>query len=162
MTTHGAGVKHRLLAILAADVAGYSRLVAVDDVGALQALDAAREVFRHHVATHDGRVIDTAADSVLAVFDTATGAGSASLAIQQALTAQAAEVPAPQRMLFRIGIHLGDVLEKDDGAVYSDGVNIAARLQARPNWVASRYRRRCARRYSTASAQPSTTSASRR
>jgi adenylate cyclase len=124
------GVKHRLLAILAADVAGYSRLVAADDVGAVQALDAAREVFRHHVAAHEGRVIDMAGDSVLAVFDTATGAVSAALAIQQALTARAAEMPAPRRMLFRIGIHLGDVLEKSDGTIYGDGVNIAARLQA--------------------------------
>ena len=56
MATQGGGVKHRLLAILAADVAGYSRLVAADDVGALQALDAAREVFRQHVAANDGRV----------------------------------------------------------------------------------------------------------
>ena len=130
MATQGAGVRHRLLAILAADVAGYSLLVTSDDVGTLQALDAAREVFRQHVAAHDGRVIDTAGDSVLAVFDTATGAVSAALAIQQALTSRAAEMPEPQRMFFRIGIHLGDVLEKADGTVYGDGVNIAGRLQA--------------------------------
>jgi class 3 adenylate cyclase len=87
MVAQGVGIK--LLAILAADAAGYSRLVAADDVGALQALDVAREVFHTHVAAHDGRVVYMAGDSVLAVFDTATGAVSAALAIRQALTERA-------------------------------------------------------------------------
>ena len=70
-----------------------------------------------------------AGDSVLAVFDTATGAVSASLAIQAQLAAHSSEVPGDSQLQFRIGVHLGDVIEKADGTVYGDGVNIAARLQ---------------------------------
>jgi TolB-like protein len=102
----------------------------VDDVATLAALDTARDIFRSNIESHDGRVIDMAGDSVLAVFDTAIGAVSASLSIQECLTAQAEGVTEHLRMQFRIGIHLGDVLEKADGTVYGDGVNIAARLQA--------------------------------
>ena len=76
-----------------------------------------------------GRVIDMAGDSVLAVFDTAVGAASTALEVQQALEAFAPELPEDRRMRFRIGVHLGDVIQKTDGSVYGDGVNIAARLQ---------------------------------
>ena len=123
------GVRHRLLAILAADAAGYSRLMSGDDLATLRSLDAAREVFRTHIEAHEGRVIDMAGDSVLASFETVSGAVNASHAIQEILTAQGEEVPEAKRLQFRIGIHLGDVLEKADGTVYGDGVNIAARLQ---------------------------------
>ena len=123
-------VRHRLLAILAADAAGYSRLMAGDDVATLRALDAAREVFRTHIEAHEGRVIDMAGDSVLASFETVGGAVNASREIQEILTDQSEELPESKRLQFRIGIHLGDVLEKSDGTVYGDGVNIAARLQA--------------------------------
>ena len=123
-------VRHRLLAILAADAAGYSRLMAGDDVATLRALDAAREVFRTHIEAHEGRVIDMAGDSVLASFETVSGAVNASRAIQEILTDQGEELPEAKQLQFRIGIHLGDVLEKSDGTVYGDGVNIAARLQA--------------------------------
>ena len=122
-------IKQRLAAILAADAAGYSRLMSADERATLAALDSARAIFRHHVEAHQGRVIDTAGDSVLAVFDTATGAVAASLAVQQALAAAAAHVPEERQMRFRIGVHLGDVMEKADGTVYGDGVNIASRLQ---------------------------------
>lgn len=71
-----------------------------------------------------------AGDSVLAVFETATGAVSAAPAIQDELESQADTTPRDQRMRFRIGIHLGDVIEKADGTIYGDGVNVAARLQA--------------------------------
>jgi adenylate cyclase len=74
-------------------------------------------------------VIDTAGDSVLAVFETATGAVTAALAVQAELSALVANAPEDRRMQFRIGVHLGDVIEKPDGTVYGDGVNIAARLQ---------------------------------
>ena len=80
-------VKHRLTAILAADAAGFSRLMAADEGATVAALDAARIVFRQHTEAHHGRVIDMAGDSVLAVFETATGAVSAALAIQAELTA---------------------------------------------------------------------------
>jgi adenylate cyclase len=94
------------------------------------ALDAARAVFRRNIETSQGRVVDMAGDSVLAVFETASGAIDAALAIQEALSAATAAVPEDRRMRFRIGVHVGDVIEKSDGTVYGDGVNIAARLQA--------------------------------
>jgi adenylate cyclase len=126
----GTDLKHRLAAILAADAAGYSRLMAADERGTVAALDAARDVFRKHVELNRGRIVDTAGDSVLAVFDTASGATSAALAIQNELEGNAQSVVADRRLLFRIGLHLGDVIEKVDGTVYGDGVNISARLQA--------------------------------
>jgi adenylate cyclase len=119
----------RLAAILAADAAGYSRLMSADERATVAALDAARAVFRQHIESSRGRVIDMAGDSVLAVFETATGAVSAALAIQQHLVTLSADVPDERRLCFRIGVHLGDVIEKTDGTVYGDGVNIAARLQ---------------------------------
>ena len=120
----------RLAAILAADAAGYSRLMSLDERATVAALDAARSVFRTQVASNRGRVIDTAGDSVLAVFETATGAVSAALSIQTELARCFAEAAEDRRMRFRIGVHLGDVVEKADGTVYGDGVNIAARLQS--------------------------------
>jgi adenylate cyclase len=116
------------MAILAADAVSYSRWMSVDDVATLRALDVARQVFRDEAERTGGRVVDTAGDSVLVVFDTAVGAVRAAAAIQQRL-AQAADDTADLRLSFRIGIHLGDVIEKADGTVYGDGVNIAARLQ---------------------------------
>jgi adenylate cyclase len=121
--------KPRLAAILAADAAGYSRLMAQDEVAALASLDAARNVFRSEIELHRGRVIDMAGDSILAVFGTAAGAVNAALAAQRQLEDLVAGVPADRRMRFRIGVHLGDVIEKADGTVYGDGVNIAARLE---------------------------------
>jgi len=122
--------RQRLAAILASDAAGYSRLMAADERATVAALDSARGVFRRHVETHQGRVIDTAGDSVLALFETAAGAVEAALAIQKDLETNALGVPKDRCLRFRIGVHLGDVLEKADGSIYGDGVNIAARLQA--------------------------------
>ncbi len=122
-------MKQRLAAILAADVAGYSRLMSVDERATVAALDAARDVFRRMIESNQGRVIDMAGDSVLAVFETATGAVSAAMAVQKALGSAAEMVPEDRQMRFRIGVHLGDVMEKPDGTIYGDGVNIAARLE---------------------------------
>ena len=137
--TMDASLQSRLLAVLAADAVGYSRLMSLDDRGTVAALDAARTVFSMEIAGHDGRVIDMAGDSVLAVFTTATAAVKAALAIQRQLGSAAAnEAPDDRRMRFRLGIHVGDVLEKADGTVYGDGVNIAARLEglAEPGGIA--------------------------
>jgi adenylate cyclase len=117
----GGQVKRRLAAILAADVAGYTKHMAADEAATVAALDAARLVFREHIESQGGRVVDMAGDSVLAVFETATGATEAALAVQKALTGR--------DMQFRIGIHLGEVIEKPDGTVYGDGVDLAARLE---------------------------------
>jgi len=129
-TLRGAELTHRLLAILAADAAGYSRLMASDERATVSALEAARAVFRARIETNQGRVVDMAGDSVLAVFPTATGAVLAALAVQEELQAVLADVPEDRRLRFRVGLHLGDVIEKGDGTVYGDGVNIASRLQA--------------------------------
>lgn len=123
-------MKQRLAAILSADAAGYSRLMSLDEPGTVVALDAARALFRAQIEARQGRVVDMAGDSVLALFDTAAGAVGAALAIQEELTESSAEVAEDRRMRFRIGVHLGDVIEKPDGTVHGDGVNIAARLQA--------------------------------
>jgi adenylate cyclase len=80
--------------------------MSVDETGTLAALDAGREVFRSDIESHHGRVIDMAGDSVLAVFETATGAVSAALAAQEQLESLVAGVPADRRMRFRIGVHM--------------------------------------------------------
>ncbi len=98
--------------------------MAADERATVALLDSCRAVFRKQVESRQGRIVDTAGDSVLAVFDTASGAVEAALAIQKELESSRCE------LRFRIGVHLGDVLEKDDGTVYGDGVNVAARLQA--------------------------------
>lgn len=123
-------LRHRLLAILAADGVGFSRLMTTDERATVAVLDASRAVFREQIEAHGGRLVDTAGDSVLAVFDTAAGAVVAALAVQVQLAELRRDTPADRYLRFRIGIHLGDVFEKADGTVYGDGVNIAARLQA--------------------------------
>jgi TolB-like protein/class 3 adenylate cyclase/Tfp pilus assembly protein PilF len=132
------GLRHRLAAILAADAAGYSRLMAADERATVEALDAARAVFRGRIEALQGRIIDMAGDSVLAVFDLASGATTAARAIQEELEAASRGRPADRRMRFRIGVHLGEIIEKADGTVYGDGVNVAARIQglAEPGGVA--------------------------
>lgn len=122
--------RQRLSAILAADGVGFSRLMAQDEELTVRALDAAREAFRAAILTEGGRVIDMAGDSVLAVFETAAGAVAAALQAQQAVESLASGDQVERRLRFRVGLHLGDVIEKEDGSVYGDGVNIAARLQA--------------------------------
>jgi len=104
--------------------------MAADERSTVAALDAARTVFREQIEANQGRLIDMAGDSVLAVFETAIGAVKAALAIQEALATSDSTVTEDRRMRFRIGVHLGDVIEKADGTVYGDGVNIAARVQA--------------------------------
>ncbi len=123
-------LKQRLAAILAADAVGYSRLMSLDERATVAALDASRSVFHTQTAANHGRVVDTAGDSVLAVFETAAGALNAALQIQAELAEVHKDVPIERRMLFRVGVHMGDVMEKTDGSVYGDGVNISARLQA--------------------------------
>lgn len=128
MSSHG--FKHRLAAILAADAVGYSRLMAEDDRATVTALDEARIIFQREVEANGGRVFDMAGDAVMAVFETATGAVAAALDVQRELAATPGEVSEQRRMRFRIAVHMGDVIEKADGTIYGDGVNIAARLEA--------------------------------
>src|SRR5262245_21006111 len=120
----------KLEAILAADVTGYSRLMQQDDEATVATLEAYRAVFREKVQGHHGRVVDMAGDSVLAVFEAATEAVRASFEIQSELAQHNEVLPEARRMRFRIGVNLGEVIEKRDGTVYGDGVNVAARLQS--------------------------------
>jgi adenylate cyclase len=120
----------RLEAILAADVAGYSRLMQHDDEATVATLEAYRAVFREKIQAHRGRVVDMAGDSVLAVFDSATEAVRTAFEIQAVLAKRNEALPLARRMRFRIGVNLGEVIERPDGTVYGDGVNVAARLQS--------------------------------
>ena len=120
----------KLEAILAADVAGYSRLMQHNDEATVAALEGSRGVFREKIEANRGRVVDMAGDSVLAVFETATGAVRAATEIQAVLAERNQALSEDRRMRFRIGINLGEVIERQDGTVYGDGVNIAARLES--------------------------------
>src|SRR3954463_11818483 len=82
------------------------------------------------IQAHGGRVVDTAGDSVLALFEAATAAVRAAVEIQVSLTEQNAPIPESRRMRFRIGVNLGEVIERPDGTVYGDGVNVSARLES--------------------------------
>ncbi len=125
-----AKAKRRLAAILAADVAGYSRLMGDDERATMDTLNAYRDIFRQHISDHDGRVVDTAGDSVLAVYGSVVEAVESAVEVQAQLAMSNADLPEARRMLFRIGINLGDVIEQDDGTLYGDGVNVAARLES--------------------------------
>ena len=126
--------QQRLLAtILAADVFGYSRLMAEDEEYTLRTLKAYRVIVDRLINGHEGRIFHTAGDSVLAQFQSAVEAVRCAIAIQQELRVRNAQLDEARRMEFRIGIHVGDVLVEGDN-LYGDGVNIAARLEglARP------------------------------
>jgi len=120
----------KLEAILAADVAGYSRLMQEDDDATVATLEAYRLVFSEKIQAHHGRVVDMAGDSVLAVFEAATEAVRAAFEIQAVLAERNEALPETRRMRFRMGVNLGEVIEKPDGTVYGDGVNVAARLES--------------------------------
>ncbi len=125
-----AQANRRLAAILSADVAGYSRLMGDDEPGTMAALDECHRVFRQHFDTYNGRVVDTAGDSVLGVFDSIADAVLCAMVAQKSLAEWNEPRPVERRMLFRIGVNLGDIFLHADGRVYGDGVNVAARLQA--------------------------------
>jgi len=120
----------RRAAVFAADAVGFSRLMHDDERATLATLDACRGVFRAAIARHGGRLVDMAGDSVLAVFDAPLAAVRAADEVQRELAGRNATLPAPRRLWYRIGVHVDDILEKHDGTVYGDGVNVAARLQA--------------------------------
>src|SRR5262245_21175518 len=107
-------VKRRLAAILAADVAGYSRMVAEDEEATLPPLDAYRTTIGDLMAEHGGRILGTAGDSVITEFPSAVQAVRAAVAIQRALQRRNADLPERRRLEFRIGINLGDVVAEGD------------------------------------------------
>jgi class 3 adenylate cyclase len=118
----------RLAAILAADVAGYSRLMGEDEAGTAQALRGHRIAADPLVAQHGGRIVKTTGDGVLIEFGSVVGAVECALALQQLTTERNVGIASQRRMEWRIGIHLGDVLVEGDD-ILGDGVNIAARLE---------------------------------
>src|SRR6476660_8051125 len=120
-------VERRLSAILAADVAGYSRLMGLDEVGTASTLREHRAVSDALVAKHGGRIVKTTGDGVLLEFPSVVDAVECAVAVQ-AVMADNDGVPQDRRMLFRIGINLGDILIEGDD-ILGDGVNIAARLE---------------------------------
>jgi class 3 adenylate cyclase len=121
-------INRKLAAILAADVAGYSKLMHQDEEATLRRLNEYRGVTDSIIASRGGRIANTAGDSILAEFASPVEAVRAALEIQEALNTRNASLPAEQRMELRIGVNLGDVMVKD-GDLWGDGVNVAARLQ---------------------------------
>src|ERR1700748_2136745 len=120
----------RLTAILAADVAGYSRLMGTDEEGTHERLKAhLRDLVNPKIAEHRGRVVKNTGDGMLAEFSSVVDAVRCAAEVQRAMADRNAQTPEDRRITFRVGINLGDVIvEQDD--IYGDGVNVAARLEA--------------------------------
>jgi TolB-like protein/class 3 adenylate cyclase/Tfp pilus assembly protein PilF len=125
----GERVERRLAAVLAADVAGYSRLMGANEEGTLARLKAVRKaLFDPAIASHRGRIVKTTGDGLLVEFASAVDAVRSAVEVQRSMAQQNAAVPQDQRIEFRIGIHVGDIII-DDNDIFGDGVNIAARLE---------------------------------
>lgn len=122
-------MKRTIAAILAADVAGYSRLTAEDEDDTLTRLGEYSRVFRAEVAEVGGRIFNTAGDAILGEFPSAVEALRAAIAIQEKLRALNADYPQSRKVQFRMGLNIGDVFETEWGDLLGDGVNIAARLE---------------------------------
>jgi adenylate cyclase len=126
----GERVERRLAAIFAGDVAGYSRLMGQDEAGTLARLKAhRRELVDRKIAEHKGRIVKTTGDGILIEFPSVVEAVACALAIQRGMSERNTQIPADQRIEFRIGINLGDVIV-EEGDIHGDGVNVAARLEA--------------------------------
>ena len=122
-------VERRLAAILAADVAGYSRLMGANEEGTLAQLKSVRKALVDPtIAAHRGRIVKTTGDGMLVEFASAVDAVRNAVEIQRSMAEQNTAVPQDQRIEFRIGIHVGDIIF-DDNDIFGDGVNIAARLE---------------------------------
>ena len=122
-------VERRLVAILAGDVAGYSRLMGTDEEGTLARLNAhRRELLEPKIAEHRGRVVKRTGDGILIEFGSAVDAARCAIEQQRGMAQRNAQEPADRRIELRIGIHVGDIII-DEGDIFGDGVNIAARLE---------------------------------
>jgi adenylate cyclase len=125
----GERVERRLAAVLAADVAGYSRLMGIDEEGTLARLKAVRKALVDPtIASHRGRIVKTTGDGMLVEFASAVDAARCAVEVQRGMAGWNADVPQDVRLEFRIGIHVGDIIIDDDD-IFGDGVNIAARLE---------------------------------
>ena len=150
----------RLAAIFAADVAGYSRLIGVDEEGTLERLKTVRaELADPKVTEHKGRIVKTTGDGLLVEFASVVDALRCAVEIKREMAARNADVPADKRIEFRIGIHQGDIVV-EDADIFGDGVNVAARLEGLAAAGGSVSRRGCRRTPRAASTSPSRISAS--
>jgi adenylate cyclase len=122
-------VKRKLAAILSADVKGYSRLMGEDEVGTIRTLSTYRKIMTTLIQQYRGRVVDAPGDNVLAEFGSIVDAVRCAIQIQKELKAKNIELPENQRMEFRMGVNIGDVVEEGK-KIYGDGVNIAARVES--------------------------------
>jgi adenylate cyclase len=122
------GFKRKLAAILSADVEGYSRLMGDDEEATVRTLTAYREVLTTLIQQHNGKVLDSPGDNLMAEFVSVVDAVQCAVAVQKEISARNTELPENRRMQFRIGINLGDVIQEEE-RIYGDGVNIAARIE---------------------------------
>jgi adenylate cyclase len=122
------GFKRKLTAILSADVEGYSRLMGDDEEATVRTLTSYREVLTTLIQQHNGKVLDSPGDNLLAEFVSVVDAVQCAVAVQKEIKSRNDQLPENRRMQFRIGINLGDVIQEDE-RIYGDGVNIAARLE---------------------------------
>ena len=130
-------MNRRLAAIVAADIAGYSRLIGLDEEGTVRALQDHQQALFPAIREHGGTVINTAGDSVLAEFGSVVAAVRAAVAMQELMAARNADVDTSRRLEFRIGVNQGEIIAEQND-VYGDGINVAARLQtlAAPGGIA--------------------------
>ena len=122
------GFKRKLAAILSADVVGYSRLMGDNEGETIRTLTIYREAMGNLIQQHRGRVVDTVGDNLLAEFPSAVDAMNCAVEIQKTLAERNAELPEGRKMEFRVGANVGDVVE-EEGQLYGDGINIAARIE---------------------------------
>src|SRR5262245_48794742 len=126
---HPGRVGRRLAAIVAADVAGYSRLMGLDEVGTARTLREHRKVIDAVVAKHGGRLVKSTGDGMLLEFPSVVDAVECAVAVQAVMAQRNEGIPQDRRMLLRIGINLGDILIEGED-ILGDGVNVAARLES--------------------------------
>ncbi len=132
------GVERRLVAVMSADVVGYSRMMGEDEAGTLARLNACRaELIDPTIGEYKGRIVKLMGDGALVEFASVVDAVECAIAIQQGATERNTETPEGRRIVLRIGVNLGDIIIEGDD-IYGDGVNVAARIQeiAEPGGVA--------------------------
>jgi adenylate cyclase len=122
------GFKRKLTAILSADAVEYSRLMGEDEEATVRTITAYREVLTTLIQQHNGKVLDSPGDNLLAEFVSVVDAVQCAVAVQKEIKDRNDDLPEDRRMKFRIGVNLGDVIEEEE-RIYGDGVNIAARIE---------------------------------
>jgi adenylate cyclase len=123
------GFKRKLTAVLIADVVGYSRLMGEDDLATVRTLREYQKVIASYIVQYRGRVVDSPGDNLLSEFKSVVDAVQCAVKIQRELAERNAEISDGRRMEYRIGVNIGDVIQKGK-RIYGDGINVAARLEA--------------------------------